>query len=166
VGGEEREVIGFRPIGTIHTPFKTREGMPIQPGGGKDIEAVVEVDPEYTEGLSDLEGFSHIYLIYHLHLSKGYKLKVVPFLDTVERGLFATRAPRRPSPIGISVVRLDRIEGNRLHIRDIDIVDGTPLLDIKPCVREFDLSDEIRIGWLEGKVEIHRTRKSDSRFKT
>jgi tRNA-Thr(GGU) m(6)t(6)A37 methyltransferase TsaA len=145
-----KEVL-YHPIGTIHTPFKTREGMPTQPSRGKGIEGVVEVEPAYREALDDLEGFSHIFLIYHLHRSSGYSLKVIPFLDTVRRGLFATRAPRRPNPIGISVVRLERIDGNRLYIRDVDMLDGTPLLDIKPCVREFDAAEGARFGWLEGK---------------
>jgi tRNA-Thr(GGU) m(6)t(6)A37 methyltransferase TsaA len=138
--------------------------MPIQPAGGRGIEGTAEIDPRYQEGLSDLEGFSHIYLIYHMHRSVGYSLKVVPFLDDEKRGLFATRAPRRPNPIGISVVRLVRINGNRLHFCDVDILDGTPLLDIKPCVREFDLSDGVRIGWLEGKSGTARRHRSDNRF--
>ena len=126
---------------------------------------MVEVDPRYEEALSDLEGISHIYLIYHLHRSKGYSLKVIPYMDTEERGLFATRAPRRPNPIGISVVRLKRVEGNRLHICDLDMLDGTPLLDIKPCVREFDAAEGLRIGWLKGKAKRADTHRSDDRFK-
>lgn len=154
----------FEPIGTIHTPFTTPGEMPVQPAGGKDVEGWVEVDPRYQEALSDLEGFSHIYLIFHLHRSKGYSLKVVPYLDTEKRGLFATRAPRRPNAIGISVVRLDRVEANKLYIRDLDILDGTPLLDIKPCVREFDAAEGLRKGWLEGKASRARTHRSDDRF--
>jgi len=154
----------FEPIGVIHTPFKAPENMPVQPARGKDIEGWVEVDPRYEEALADLAGFSHIYLIFHFHRSKGYSLKVVPHLDTEKRGLFATRAPRRPNPIGISVVRLKRIEGNKLHICDLDMLDGTPLLDIKPCVREFDAANGLRIGWLEGKVSRARTHPSDDRF--
>jgi len=154
----------FEPIGVIHTPFETPENMPVQPAGGKDIEGWVVVEPRYEEALADLEGFSHIYLIYHLHRSKGYSLKVIPYLDTEKRGLFATRAPRRPNPIGISVVRLKRVEGNKLHICDLDILDGTPLLDIKPCVREFVAAKGLRIGWLEGKASHVRTHTSDDRF--
>ena len=127
--------------------------MPIQPRRGRDIEGTVEVHPEYEEALSDLGGFSHIILLYHLHRSEGYSLKVVPFLDTQRRGLFATRAPRRPNPIGLSVVRLDRIEGVTLHIRDIDMVDGSPLLDIKPYVQPFDPGDELRLGWLDERLK-------------
>lgn len=157
--------IEFEPIGVIHTPFKTREDVPIQSTGGQDIEAVVEVYPEYAEGLADVNGFSHLLLVYHLHLSEGYKLKVVPFADTIERGLFATRAPRRPNPIGVSVVKLERVEGASLHIRGVDMVDGTPLLDIKPCVPHlYPSPDEVRMGWLEGKVDRLRSNRADRRF--
>jgi len=138
--------------------------MPIQPAGAKGIEGRVEVESRYEEALSDLDGFSHIFLIYHLHKSSGYSLKVVPFLDKVKRGLFSTRAPRRPNPIGISVVRLKRVDGNRVYVADVDMLDGTPLLDIKPCVREFDTTEGVKIGWLEGKVHQARDRKSDTRF--
>ncbi len=155
----------YEPIGVIHTPFKTRENMPIQPSGGKDIEGVVVLRPELAEALTDVDGFSHVYLIYHLHRSKGHSLKVVPFLDTEKRGLFATRAPRRPNPIGISVVRVKRIEENKVYFQDVDMLDGTPLLDIKPCVREFDSRQKTRIGWLEGKSGKARRKKSDGRFR-
>ena len=160
-----RRTVVYEPIGVIHTPFKTRENMPIQPSGGKGIEGVAVLRPELVEALSDVEGFSHVCLVYHLHRSKGYSLKVVPFLDTERRGLFATRAPRRPNPIGISVVRVKRIEANKIYFRDVDMLDGTPLLDIKPCVREFDSRQRMRIGWLEGKAGKARRRKSDGRFK-
>lgn len=108
----------------------------------------MEVFPEFAEGLSDLDGFSHIYLIFHLHKSDGYELKVKPFLDTVKRGLFACRAPRRPNQIGLSIVRLERVEENMVHVRDVDMLDGTPLLDIKPFVEEFDAREKIKTGWL------------------
>lgn len=141
--------IEFQPIGMIYTPFAGPKGMPIQPAGGAGVKATVEVFPEFRAGLEDLDGFSHIILLYHLHKSEGYKLRVVPFMDTVERGLFATRAPKRPNPIGLSVVQLDNIEDGILHIQNIDIVNGTPLLDIKPYVPEFDQHSTIRTGWLE-----------------
>ncbi len=157
--------ITFIPIGIIRTPFKTPEGAPIQPHRSGGAEGTVEVDRELAEGLSDLDGFSHIILLYHLHLSEGYKLKVVPFLDDQERGLFATRAPRRPNPIGLSVVRLQRIEGNVLHIADIDMVDGTPLLDIKPYVPHFDTTDDFRIGWLTDKARHSSDKRADGRFR-
>ena len=132
IQGETMEEISYRPIGIIHSPFKETKGTPIQPAGAQGIAATIELKPEYVDGLKDLEGFSHIFLIYHFHLSQGYSLKVKPFLDKYMRGLFATRAPKRPNAIGVSVVRLVGIKGCTLQIEDVDIVDGTPLLDIKP----------------------------------
>jgi tRNA-Thr(GGU) m(6)t(6)A37 methyltransferase TsaA len=157
--------IRYSPIGVIHSPFKETKGMPIQPAGAQGIAGTVEVMPEYGEGLKDLGGFSHIFLIYHFHLSRGYSLKVKPFLDDCMRGVFATRAPRRPNGVGISVVRLVRIEGCVLHIEDLDIVDSTPLLDIKPYVPEFDNRAADRIGWLTGKLEKATTMEADERFR-
>jgi tRNA-Thr(GGU) m(6)t(6)A37 methyltransferase TsaA len=157
--------VEFRPIGIIHTPFKSREDVPIQSTGGQDVEGIVEVDPDYAEGLEDIGGFSHLLLVYHLHLSQGYKLKVMPFMDTVERGLFSTRAPRRPNAIGVSVVNLEKVDGNKLHIRGIDMVDGTPLLDIKPYVPTlYPSPEEIRVGWLKGKTDRMRKHRPDNRF--
>jgi len=138
--------------------------MPIQPSGAKGIKGTVELLPEYAEGLQDLEGFSHVVLLCHLHLSTGYSLKVKPFLDDQLRGVFATRAPRRPNPIGLSVLRLIKIEGTILHVEDIDIVDGTPLLDIKPYVPEFEVQETVRIGWLSEKIGKAAGEKSDGRF--
>jgi tRNA-Thr(GGU) m(6)t(6)A37 methyltransferase TsaA len=155
----------FKPIGVIRSPFKDIQGMPIQSTGAKDIVGSVVIDDEYVDGLKDIDGFSHIILIYHFHLSKGYSLHVKPFLDDEMRGLFATRAPKRPNPIGISVVRLEKVEGCKLQIRDVDIVDGTPLLDIKPYVPKFDVRIVERVGWLSKRVsEVHETR-SDDRFR-
>jgi tRNA-Thr(GGU) m(6)t(6)A37 methyltransferase TsaA len=154
--------IEYQPIGLIHTPFKQRQGMPIQPSRGRGVRGIVEVAPEYADGLADLDGFSHVVLIYHFHRSQGFDLRVTPFLDTEKRGLFATRAPRRPNAIGLSVVRLLGIEGNRIEVQDLDILDGTPLLDIKPYVPEFDHRTEVREGWLEGVKD--RSVDSDDRF--
>ena len=153
------------PIGTIHTPFPEPEGMPIQPAGAIGIEGTVEILEKYQEGLKDLGGFSHIVLIYAFHRSEGFNLHVVPFMDTEPRGLFATRAPRRPNPIGISVVELDRIEGGTLLIRNVDMLDGTPLLDIKPYVPEFDSHTTARTGWLEHVRKTVGNRQADDRFK-
>ena len=133
-------------------------------GAGKTM-GQVAVDPQYAEGLADIEGFSHLILIYAFHQSKGFQLKVKPFLDDHVRGLFATRAPRRPNPIGLSIVKLLQREGNILHVSHIDVVDGTPLLDIKPYVPAFDSPDATAIGWLDGKVEDSRRMRSDERFK-
>ena len=158
-------MIELKPIGIIHTPFTTLEGMPIQPAGAAGIGGTVELFDEYHEGLKDLDGFSHIILLYHFHRSHGFNLQVVPFMDSELRGLFATRAPRRPNPIGISVVQLDKIENGVLHIQNVDIMDGTPLLDIKPYVPEFDSPQNIRTGWLEQARKTVSGLKSDDRFK-
>jgi tRNA-Thr(GGU) m(6)t(6)A37 methyltransferase TsaA len=156
--------IQYKPIGCIHSPFHNIADMPMQPIGAKGIAGTIEIHPQYTEGLKDLEGFSHVILIYHFHLSKGYSLKVKPFLDKQFKGVFATRAPKRPNPIGISIVRLKRIEGNILYIENIDVVDETPLLDVKPYVPEFDAPEVEKIGWLSQNIKkVHRTR-SDKRF--
>jgi tRNA-Thr(GGU) m(6)t(6)A37 methyltransferase TsaA len=155
----------FKPIGTIHSPYADLAGMPIQPAGATDVCGTVEVLEEYAAGLQDLDGFSHIVLLYEFHQSSGFDLTVVPFLDSVPRGLFATRAPRRPNPLGMSVVRLDRVDGAVLYVRDIDVLDGTPLLDIKPYVPAFEPEGELRVGWLEhngARVSDHR---SDHRFR-
>jgi tRNA-Thr(GGU) m(6)t(6)A37 methyltransferase TsaA len=156
--------IKYKPIGVIHSPFKEPKGTPIQPAGAKGIEGTVEVFPEYAEGIKDVEGFSHIILIYHFHLSKGASLRVKPYMDSEARGIFATRAQGRPNPIGISIVRLIGVDANILHIQDVDIVDGTPLLDIKPYVPEFDIRGAEKIGWLERNVHKLSTSKDDGRF--
>ena len=158
------EKFSYQPIGIIHSPFKRPEGTPIQPIGGIGVKAEVEIFPEYVEGLQDLEGFSHIILLYHCHLSQTYKLKVKPFLDDVEHGLFATRAPARPNPIGISVVRLSRIENNTIYVQDVDIIDHTPLLDIKPFVPDFDVRTAERAGWVEKKAVNAKKVSDDGRF--
>jgi len=156
--------IKYKPIGFIHTPFKEPKGVPIQPVAGKDIEGKVEILPDYVEGLKDLEGFSHIILIYHLHLSKKASLLVKPYMDEKLRGVFATRAPSRPNPIGLSIVRLVKIKGNMIYIKDVDIVDDTPLLDIKPYVPEFDLREVNRIGWLEKNIYKLPSSRDNGRF--
>ena len=156
--------IEFTPIGIIYSPFNELKGMPIQPVAAKDIEGKIEVFPEYTAGLKDLDGFSHIILLYYLHKSQGFDLEVVPFLDTQKRGLFATRAPRRPNPIGLSVVRINRIEKNIIHILDVDILNETPLLDIKPMVTDFDQVETVRLGWYNSVKKDSRSMRSDGRF--
>ena len=156
--------IQYTPIGVIHSPFKDIKGMPIQPAGAQGVTGSVEVFPEYCAGLKDIEGFSHIILIYHFHLSTKYSLKAKPFLDQQPRGVFAMRGPARPNPIGISAVRLVKVEGCFLRIEDVDIVDGTPLLDIKPYVPDFDWRAAERIGWLDGKSKNASQERSDERF--
>jgi tRNA-Thr(GGU) m(6)t(6)A37 methyltransferase TsaA len=162
--GENMNEIKYKPIGVIHSPFKEPKGTPIQPAGAKGIEGTVEIFPEYVEGLKDIEGFSHIILLYHFHLSKGSTLLAKPYMANEAHGVFAMRGPSRPNPIGMSVVRVVKVEGNMLHIQDVDIVDGTPLLDIKPYVPEFDIREVERIGWLERNVHKLSESKDDGRF--
>jgi len=158
------ESIILKPIGVIHSPFTDPKSMPIQPVSQNSAAGRIEVFPEFTAGLKDVEGFSHVLLLYHFHRSRAYSLVVTPFLDTEPRGLFATRAPNRPNPIGISLVRLVRIEGPRLHVENIDVIDGTPLLDIKPHVPDFDCAPGARIGWLEKAAAEMRKKVADDRF--
>jgi tRNA-Thr(GGU) m(6)t(6)A37 methyltransferase TsaA len=156
--------IEYHPIGVIHSPFDRIGGMPIQPSGSSSARGRVKVFPEYADGLRDLEGFSHVILLYHFHQVKDWEPIITPFLDSHPRGVFSTRAPKRPNPIGISVVKLLRIDGPELHIENIDILDGTPLLDIKPYVPEFDQYPVDRIGWLEQAKGRVQKKKSDRRF--
>lgn len=138
--------ISLHPIGVIHSPFHDPESTPIQAIRSQAI-GTVEVYPEFSQGLRGLEEFSHIYLLYAFHRSEGYSLLVKPFLDDDQHGLFATRHPRRPNPIGFSVVRLRKIEDNLLTIEGVDVLDDTPLLDIKPYVPDFDHRDDVQTGW-------------------
>jgi tRNA-Thr(GGU) m(6)t(6)A37 methyltransferase TsaA len=157
--------IEYHSIGIIHTSFKSIEGMPIQPSGAESIQGTVTVFPEYSKALKDLEGFSHIILLYHFHRAGKAKMVVTPFLDSQPHGIFSTRAPKRPNPIGISVVKLRKIDGNILHIENVDILDGTPLLDIKPYVPEFDRYPADKVGWLERAKGFVKNAKSDKRFR-
>ena len=157
-------IIQYCPIGIIHTPYKSPAGTPIQPPASKGVEADVEVFEKYAEGLTDLGEFSHIYLIYHFHLCRKFSLKVKPFLDNEYHGLFATRAPSRPNSIGLSIVRLTGIKENILHVKNIDILDGTPLLDIKPYVPGFDIRKVSKIGWMDKKIKNLAEVQDDGRF--
>lgn len=161
----ESQQIKLSPIGTIHSPFQELDQMPIQPTSRLSAEGYARIYPQYVAGLKDLEGFSHVILIYYFHRTERADLTVTPFLDDQPRGVFATRAPTRPNPIGISIVSLKGIEGDIVKLGRIDILDGTPLLDIKPYVPEFDQHDDVRTGWLQsarGKIE---GKASDDRFK-
>ncbi|MFH1017140.1 MAG: tRNA (N6-threonylcarbamoyladenosine(37)-N6)-methyltransferase TrmO [Pseudomonadota bacterium] len=140
-------VVTYKPIGVIRSGHHIAEQTPIQPVYAKGCKGRVEVFPEFAEGLRDLEGFSHVYLIYHLHKGGPAKLVVKPFLQDVDRGVFSTRSPRRPNAIGMSIVELIRRDGNVLHIDSVDILDGTPLLDIKPYTTRFDRIEGTRNGW-------------------
>ena len=157
-------VISYTPIGIIHSPFKTPPGTPIQAAGARGIVGTIVLAPAYIPGLQDLEGFSHLLLIYHFHLVQDVRLTVTPFLDDHAHGIFATRAPTRPNPIGISIVHLLRMEGETLHIEDVDVVDGTPLLDIKPFVPAFDVRDNVRVGWLTNNRANLSQVRADERF--
>jgi tRNA-Thr(GGU) m(6)t(6)A37 methyltransferase TsaA len=158
------EVI-YKPIGILHSPFNRLEEMPIQPTSDVSASGVVEIFPEFVGGLKDLEGFSHIYLLYHFHKVRQSNLIVTPFLDSAPRGILATRAPSRPNPIGLSLVELVRVENNLIYVNRVDVLNETPLLDIKPYVPEFEHLHDIRIGWLEQvKSQVH-SQKSDARFK-
>ncbi len=154
----------YTPIGIIHTPFQEPLGMPIQPSGAAGVQGTVEIYDDFVAGLKDLDGFSHIVLLYHFHRHTGYSLEVKPYLDDVTHGLFSTRAPKRPNPIGLSVVQLDAIKDHVLYITNVDIVDGTPLLDIKPYVPDFDSPGVTRTGWLEKKSNQATAKKSDTRI--
>jgi len=151
-------------IGTIHSPFKELENMPIQPPGAKGISGEVVVFDQYADGLSDLDGFTHIYLLYHFHMAPRTELMVVPFLESKKRGVFATRSPLRPSHIGISIVELISVNNNRLKVQGIDILDGTPLLDIKPYVPRFDHRPDATSGWLASVDGDFKNARSDNRF--
>jgi len=153
--------ISFKPIGVLHTEFNEKANVPIQPIFSKS-KGTVELFPEFVQGLKDLEGFSHIILIYYFHESKGFDLEVKPFLDDKKRGVFATRSPKRPNQIGMSIVELEKIKENILYIKGADIIDKTPLLDIKPYIKDFDLVKESKQGWIDGKVK--KNHKSDDRF--
>ncbi len=151
-----------QPIGVIHTPFTEVKGTPIQPSTAADVEGWIELDNKYLPALRDLDGFDRIWLIYWFDRASDVRLEVTPFLDNVSHGLFATRAPCRPNPIGMSCVRLLGIERNTLRIAEVDILDGTPLLDIKPYAPRFDCYDVNRCGWLDRAPESRGV--ADERF--
>jgi tRNA-Thr(GGU) m(6)t(6)A37 methyltransferase TsaA len=154
----------FQPIGIIHSPHKSPQGTPIQPTAARGIPGTVEIHPQFLAGLESVEGFSHVILLYHFDRVQTTKLKVKPFLDDQFHGVFATRAPVRPNPIGISIVRLVSVEVNILHIEDVDILDGTPLLDVKPYVDRFDVRASEKQGWLEKNVGNLPGKTDDGRF--
>jgi tRNA (adenine37-N6)-methyltransferase len=155
----------YTPIGNIHSPYKSIVNIPIQNSGAKGKKGTIEIFPEYADGLKDLKGFSHIILLYHLHKVDHVSLLVKPFMDTVEHGIFATRSPVRPNPIGLTVVKLIDIKDNLLFIENVDMLDQTPLLDIKPYLPTIDDIQDVRLGWLTGKIEQFEIMKSDKRFK-
>jgi len=158
-----RQEVSFTVIGIVRSPWKTTDGMPIQPTGAKGIQGRIEIFEEFRPGLIDLAGFSRIILIYQFHKSNGYRLIVTPFLDTKPHGVFATRAPRRPSQIGISVVRLLGVDESGIEITDVDILDCTPVLDIKPYIPDIDSYPGETTGWLS-EPGCMATSRADGRF--
>ncbi len=158
-------MIKYKPIGVIHSPFKGPKGTPIQPTAAKDIEGTVEIFSEFVDGLKDIDGFSYIILIYSFHLIHNKsQLIVKPFMDDNAHGIFATRAPNRPNSIGLSIVKLVKVKKNILYIKDVDIVNNTPLLDIKPYVPKFDQREVKKIGWVEKNDYKLQKSKDDGRF--
>ena len=141
--------VTFRPIGVIHSEHHSADATPIQPVYARDCPGQAEIFPEFADGLADIEGFSHLYLLYWLHRADPPRLRVKPYLQDVEHGIFATRAPCRPNPIGLSLVRLLRREGHVLHLGGVDVLDGTPLLDLKPYAPRYDTVENPRGGWTE-----------------
>jgi len=137
------------PIGIIHSPYKQIEGIPIQGKFKPEVKAYIELKEEYAPGLRDLEGFSHAILIYYFHKSQKEQIIGKPFLEDKEYGIFAIRSPHRPNHIGISVVKIEGIEENKLHFSEVDVLDGTPVLDIKPYVKHFDSRDNVISGWID-----------------
>jgi tRNA-Thr(GGU) m(6)t(6)A37 methyltransferase TsaA len=159
--------ITYTPIGTIRTPHTTVAGMPVQNVGAADIQATIEIAPEYAAGLRDLDGFSHLILLYHLHQIHGHDLTVRSYIEGPDgplRGVFATRSPKRPNPIGLTVVQLLAVDGATLTIAGVDILDGTPLLDIKPYVPTFDARDAERTGWYANVIDRAASTRADDRF--
>lgn len=154
----------IEPIGVIRTPYRNLADMPIQPRGGRGVRGEVIVDEAYAEGLADLDGFSHLYLIYHFHKARRTELTVLPFMDSSARGVFATRSPLRPNHLGISVVELVAVQEARLVIEGVDILDKTPLLDIKPYIDAFDRVERSRSGWMGADGDEVEKRRSDERF--
>ncbi len=158
------EPVTFRPIGLIRTPFTELAGMPIQAAGATGVAGRIELLAELAPAIVDLDEFSHLTLIYHLHLAREPRLSVVPFLDDREHGIFATRSPARPNPIGLSTVRLVSVDGCTLHVEDVDMLDGSPLLDVKPYLPDFDDRPGARVGWFAGRLAGMATTVSDLRF--
>ena len=159
--------ITIKPIATICSPFCDLVNMPIQPKGAKDSYATIKFEEEYVEGLKDLDGFSHVYIIYYFHKVTQHQLSVIPFNDktATPRGVFSTRTPMHPNSIGLSVVELVSVEQNIVTIKGVDVLDGTPLLDIKPYIENFDrVEGEVRSGWMKSSIQEVEEKRSDNRF--
>lgn len=161
----ERDPIAMQPIGVVHSPFKQMTGTPIQGAfADEKAEGVLEIDEAFAEGLRDVQLFSHLFLLYAFHQAGPAMLTVTPYLDNEPHGVFATRAPRRPNPIGLSIVRVLSREGRRIQVADLDVLDGTPILDIKPYVPAFDLRPDARSGWVTNPDHNPIAGSADGRF--
>lgn len=159
-------MISLNPIGIIYTPFKTIENMPIQSAAAKGVAGKIIIKEEFAAGLKDLEEFSHIHLIYHFSKCAGYSLIVKPFLDDKTHGIFSTRSPKRPCAIGMSIVKITGVNANEISVENVDMLDETPLFDIKPYIPEFDvINGDVKIGWYRTKPKSLHDTKSDERFK-
>ena len=158
------EPVSIRPIGIIHTAFEHVEGMPIQAAAAGGAAGWIDIEPEFAEGLQDLDGFSHLIVLSWCHRAGPARLSVVPFLDDRAHGIFATRSPARPNPIALSTVQLVGVTGTRLDIRDVDMLDGTPCLDIKPYVPSLDDREGARIGWYTDRLDGLASARADDRF--
>ena len=139
----------MHPIGFIHTPYKVPKDIPIQGKFKDNVEAFIELNDEYVEGLKDLDEFSHVILLYYLHKSDKVTISGKPFLEDTPHGIFAIRSPHRPNHIGMSIIKIQKIDGNKLYFTEVDMIDGTPLLDIKPYVKYFDCRDDVKSGWID-----------------
>jgi len=160
-------IIQMQQIATIKSPFCKLENMPVQPCGAKESFATIEFKDEFKEGLKDLDGFSHVYLIYYFHKVNEHKLSVIPFNDKTDtpRGVFSTRTPVHPNSIGLSVVELVDVKDNVVTIKGVDILDGTPLIDIKPYIENFDkVEGEVKSGWMKSSAKEVEEKRSDERF--
>lgn len=158
------ETISFKAVGVIESRFEQQAGTPIQGRMAPEETARIRVFDEFVTGLKDIEGFSHIYVFFKFDRASGGQLLVKPYLDTVEHGVFATRSPLRPNPLGMTVVRLDRVEGNCLHISGVDMLNGSPVIDIKPYIPQFDQHNPEKIGWYEASDQKSSLVLADDRF--
>jgi tRNA-Thr(GGU) m(6)t(6)A37 methyltransferase TsaA len=154
----------YRPIGHVRSAWTTLAGMPLQPAADESREAELVLDEEYADALDDLDGFSHVWVLSHLHRMSGWEPHVMPFLDVAERGVLATRSPRHPNPIGLSLARIVAVRAPSVRVAGIDLLDGTPILDLKPYVPLFDAVPDARPGWFAGRAELIDTVRSDDRF--
>jgi tRNA-Thr(GGU) m(6)t(6)A37 methyltransferase TsaA len=153
-------MVEMKIIGHIRSPYTETKQVPKGPGARHDAEGVLEVNPEFEEGLADIEGFSHLFVIWLFHKSVGFDLSGIPPIDDRSHGVFATRSPRRPNPIGLTVVELLSREGNRLQVRGVDMLDGTPILDLKPYLSSIP-EEKLRRGWLDDAERRRELRTED-----